>query len=243
MRAPWLAALAAGAFALGGCGLGADEPPGPMAPVEVPGEAAGPAGPAEAVPADSLQRRQPGALGTVQTAPVDFGTDTLAAPFEVALRTREQVGGHARAFGTVSRGIALRVRTPDLTQYPCTSCHLGLRVVMADERVRDAHQNIRPMHPRATGAVCATCHAPDDVERLAVKGGDRPTLDHSYRLCAQCHFEQARAWAAGAHGKRLDGWQGRRVVMGCADCHDPHAPALEPRIPVRGPTLPARGGH
>ena len=50
------------------------------------------------------------------------------------------------------------------------------------------------------------------------------------------------AWAGGAHGKRLDGWQGRRVLMGCADCHDPHRPALETRIPFRAPQLQrARG--
>jgi hypothetical protein len=29
------------------------------------------------------------------------------------------------------------------------------------------------------------------------------------------------------------------VVMGCGDCHDPHRPALEPRIPFRPPHLEA----
>jgi hypothetical protein len=67
-------------------------------------------------------------------------------------------------------------------------------------------------------------------------------LDHAYRLCAECHSPQVTAWAAGAHGKRLDGWRGRRVVMGCAECHDPHRPSLEQRIPFRSPTLPSGGG-
>jgi hypothetical protein len=62
-------------------------------------------------------------------------------------------------------------------------------------------------------------------------------------LCAQCHFSQAAAWAGGGHGKRLDGWQGRRVVMGCADCHDPHKPGLEPRVPFRAPQLQRSRGH
>jgi hypothetical protein len=88
--------------------------------------------------------------------------------------------------------------------------------------------------------VCSTCHARDNVERLALKSGERPPLDHAYRLCAQCHFSQLRAWAGGGHGKRLDGWQGRRVVMGCTDCHDPHKPAVEPRIPFRAPRLEPR---
>ena len=116
-------------------------------------------------------------------------------------------------------------------------------MALEGERVADAHQNIKPVHPAQTGAVCSTCHAPDNVEFLAVKGGDRVTLDNAYRLCAQCHFSQAEAWAGGAHGKRLDGWQGRRVVMGCADCHDPHKPALEPRIPFRAPQIERIRGH
>jgi hypothetical protein len=116
-------------------------------------------------------------------------------------------------------------------------------MVLADQRIADAHQNIKPLHPAQTGAVCSTCHAPDNVEFLALKSDDRVTLDHAYRLCAQCHFSQAEAWAGGAHGKRLDGWQGRRVVMGCADCHDPHKPALEPRIPFRAPQIERIRGH
>jgi hypothetical protein len=110
-------------------------------------------------------------------------------------------------------------------------------MILADERIKDAHQNIQPLHPAQTGATCSTCHAADNVELLALKSGERATLDHTYRLCAQCHFNQAESWAGGAHGKRLDGWQGRRVVMGCADCHDPHNPAIESRIPFRAPQL------
>jgi hypothetical protein len=158
-------------------------------------------------------------------------------PFEVTLRTADPVSALARRFGTITLRTSLRARTPDLGQYPCTSCHLGRRMVLADERVADAHQNIKPIHPAQTGAACSTCHAPDNVELLALKSGERATLDHAYRLCAQCHFSQAEAWAGGGHGKRLDGWQGRRVVMGCADCHDPHKPTLEPRIPFRAPQL------
>lgn len=188
-------------------------------------------------------RREPGVLRTVHSAPALFESDSLKRSFEVALRTEELASGHTRRFGNLPMRIALRTRSADLTQYPCTSCHLGLRVVMADDRIGDAHQNIQPVHPEATGAVCSTCHAAENVERLVVKTTERPTLDHSYQLCAKCHFSQVEAWAGGGHGKRLDGWQGRRVVMGCTDCHDPHAPALVPRIPFPGPTLPTRRGH
>jgi len=186
---------------------------------------------------------EPGALATVTAEPAYLPPLTDERPFEVAIRTREQIGGHSRRFGTITLQVSLRSRAPNLSQYPCTSCHLGITVAMKDDRIKDAHQNIRPVHPKATGAVCSTCHAPDDVEKLAVKSGERPTLDHSYRLCGQCHFSQVTSWANGAHGKRLDGWQGRRIVMNCTDCHDPHSPAVEPRIPFRAPRLPRGDAH
>jgi hypothetical protein len=189
-------------------------------------------GPAAAAPTANLE---PGALKTVPSAPVHGWTGPGDQPFEVALRTSERESGHARRFGSVTLQTALRARP--LEQYPCTSCHLGRKIVMADKRVADAHQDIRPGHPEQTGALCSTCHASNDVEQLALESGERATLDESYRLCAQCHFTQADAWAHGAHGKRLDGWQGRRIVMSCADCHDPHQPALQPRIPFRAPQL------
>jgi hypothetical protein len=179
----------------------------------------------------------------LQAAPVAGWKGPGERPFEVTLRTADPVSALARKFGTITLRTSLRARTPDLNQYPCTSCHLGRRMVLADERIADAHQNIKPIHPAQTGAACSTCHAPDNVELLALKSGDRATLDHAYRLCAQCHFSQAEAWAGGGHGKRLDGWQGRRVVMGCADCHDPHKPAIESRLPFGGPQLQRPRGN
>jgi hypothetical protein len=186
-------------------------------------------------------RLQLDALATIQAAPVDPWKGPGDRPFEVAGRTSEREAGHARRFGEITLQTALRSRS--LSQYPCTSCHLGRKVVMADKRIAHAHQDIQPVHPAQTGAVCSTCHAADNVELLPLKEGGRATLDQSYRLCAQCHFQQVQAWAGGAHGKRLDGWEGRRVVMGCGDCHDPHKPAIEPRVPFRAPHLERTGAH
>lgn len=199
-------------------------------------------------PLDSSERErrrrlEPGALSTVDAVPVTGWTGPGGKPFEVAVRTLDPASAQARRFGTITLRVSLRTRAPDLGQYPCTSCHLGRRMVLADARIADAHENVQPEHPKQTGATCATCHAAENVELLALKSGERATLDHTYRLCAQCHFSQAEAWAGGAHGKRLDGWQGRRVVLGCADCHDPHAPVLESRIPFRAPRIGRTGGH
>lgn len=192
--------------------------------------------------AESTATLEPGALGIVVSAPVVGFVGPDGAPFDVALRSGEPATGHTRRFGLTTMPTSLRGLSPVLGQHPCTSCHFGRRVTMTDARIGDAHQNIQPVHPARVGAVCSTCHAPDDVETLALRSGERPSLDHAYRLCAQCHFAQADAWAGGAHGKRLDGWQGRRVLMGCTDCHDPHQPVVPQRVPFRAPELHRREG-
>ncbi len=187
--------------------------------------------------------REPGMLAVVQAVPVKGWTGPDGKPFEVALRSAAPEAGHSRQFGTTDLPIALRSRAAAISQYPCTSCHQGRKVVLANERISDAHNNIKPVHPDRTGAVCSTCHSADDVELLTLKSGERATLDESYRLCGQCHFPEAGAWAGGGHGKRLDGWQGRRVVMACTDCHDPHKPAVPVRIPFRAPQLERTRGQ
>lgn len=181
---------------------------------------------------------EPPALAAVRSEAVVGRTGPGGQPFEVAIRTPDRAG-HDRVIGRQTFPIALR--SAEATDYPCGSCHRAGQPVIQPERSEDAHRNVLPRHPDESGSHCITCHAPDDVERLVLAGGERIPLGHAYRLCAQCHYDQVDSWAAGAHGKRVDGWRGRRVVLGCADCHDPHQPAVEPRIPYPGPTLPRTG--
>jgi hypothetical protein len=237
-------AIALAAWVLG-CAAEPGAPPATAAALRHASDASGAEVPAilDTAAMDSVSRLEPGALHTVTAAPVTDWTGPGGKPFEVEIRTADPAAANYRRFGMITLRNSARSRAPDLGQFPCTACHMGRRMILRDERITDAHQNVQPLHPAQTGATCATCHAPDNVELLALKSGDRVSLDHTYRLCAQCHFGQAEAWAGGAHGKRLDGWQGRRVVMGCADCHDPHRPAIESRIPFRAPQLerpPAR---
>ena len=199
--------------------------------------------PDTAKPAPPNVTLEPGALATVVTVPVEGRTGPDGRPFEVSRRTAMSPVGHARQFGTITLPNALRNRAPALSQYPCTACHFGRKVAMTDKRIGDAHQNVKPVHPSLTGAHCSTCHAPEDVGQLALQGGGRATLDQVHLLCGQCHAKQAEAWAGGGHGKRLDGWQGRRVVMACTDCHDPHRPAAQPRIPFRAPQIDRLRGN
>lgn len=180
----------------------------------------------------------PPELAAVHGDTVVGRTRPSGEPFEVVTRSLARPG-HDRRIGRRTFEISLR-GSPSTTD-ACSSCHRPGRPVIQAERIEDAHRYILPRHPEESGTHCLTCHAPDDVESLVLASGERISLSHAYRLCAQCHYAQADDWAAGTHGKRLDGWRGRRVVMGCADCHDPHKPGIDPRIPFPGPQLPGTG--
>ncbi|MBT3343455.1 MAG: hypothetical protein HN712_23010 [Gemmatimonadetes bacterium] len=146
--------------------------------------------------------------------------------------------------GTQGTTFEVTRRADQIGQFPCSRCHDAPQVatVATDASQRWAHANIRLDHPAS--AACATCHNYDDLQTLRLREGELVSVDEAYRLCVQCHFEQGQDWAGGAHGKRLAGWRGLRVIMNCTDCHDPHAPAFPPQIPVSGPRVPRTGnGH
>jgi hypothetical protein len=187
-----------------------------------------------------VQRVLPDEPGALASVPAELAYDRSGPgglPFEVTLRTRGQPG-HDRRFGALALPVA--IRTEGLESYPCTSCHIPGQAAVPPDRAADAHQNIQPVHPAETGATCATCHIPVQVDRLVLPGGATASLDQPYRLCAACHYAAVDDWAAGVHGKRLDGWYGRRIVMNCTECHDPHRPSLDQRTPFPGPVLPRR---
>ena len=106
--------------------------------------------------------------------------------------------------------------------------------------MREAHPGLMLAHAPAENMDCRTCHDPDNLDQLRL-GNDEPvSFDHAYLVCASCHFEQARDWAGGAHGKRLAGWRGERVVSNCTSCHDPHRPGFEQRWPAKTPRIPRK---
>jgi hypothetical protein len=234
MRRYGCAALIAAVIATAGCDMARVSPAAQL-------EQAFP--PDGSVAAAAPDDRQPGDLATVQAEQVIGLTGPGGKPFEVAVRTRGDGTHLSRAFGSRTMELGARVGSPVLTNYPCAACHVPSGIRTGVDPAVDAHHDIQPVHPRETGTSCMTCHAPENVALLALGTGERATMDHAYRLCAHCHAPQVDEWAAGAHGKRLDGWQGRRVVMGCADCHNPHRPALDRRIPFPPPVIPRAGGQ
>ena len=201
--------------------------------------ACGDGGPEVGAPAPFETGADPAALASVASERVVGFTGPGGVPFEVATRAPGGSSYLVRRFGTRDLPLPLRADVVGRTQEPCSSCHQG---AVTRGRAPDVHQNVAAAHPPGVATTCFSCHQTTAVDRLTLITGENAGFDHAYRLCAQCHFEQVDAWALGFHGKRLDGWRGRRVVMGCADCHDPHGPNVTPRAPFPGPRFPEGGG-
>ena len=122
-------------------------------------------------------------------------------------------------------------RKDKMERFTCSKCHdnKNVTVVRAAEM---AHGHIVLDHGGRTKPLsCFTCHNKDERDYLVTEAGEKVDMDHSYRMCGQCHFRQKKDWVGGAHGKRIYYWAGKRVVKNCASCHDPHSPRFEKRWP------------
>ena len=140
-------------------------------------------------------------------------------------------------------GFHVAARTHKIGQFPCNSCHDAAQVEKAPSETdhRTNHMDIHLKHGSESVLNCQQCHNYSDLQHLVLLNKEPLDFNHSYQLCIQCHFQQGKDWAGGAHGKRLAGWQGKRVVMNCTDCHNPHSPAFDKRWPHLFPNIPRSG--
>lgn len=129
--------------------------------------------------------------------------------------------------------------------YPCNMCHnllpppdLRVRKLRAipDPKAAPHQATLRHGGGRFW---CNECHFVKDREFLRTLDNKKLSFDESPALCGQCHGQQHRDWAHGAHGKRVAGWTGERQLYACTHCHDPHEPKLDPRAPAPPPPLRA----
>jgi len=122
-------------------------------------------------------------------------------------------------------------RKDKVERFQCNQCHNDKDVKLA-RAAEIAHGDIVIVHgERGKPLSCFTCHHEDDRDFLVNEESVTIDMDHSYQLCAQCHFREKKDWVGGAHGKRVAYWAGRRVVKNCTSCHNPHAPRFEKRWP------------
>lgn len=129
-------------------------------------------------------------------------------------------------------------RQDEIRFFPCEQCHKFLET---DPQVRELTSPHTNELEHGEGRLwCLNCHENDDRDYLITLLGERVDYNDSHLVCGGCHANRHRDWYFGAHGKRADNWQGERRVYNCAHCHDPHEPALEPRVPEPAP--PVRKG-
>jgi hypothetical protein len=135
----------------------------------------------------------------------------------------------------------LEVPPPPFSEgiFPCSDCHESMPVdrtrrpmtVMHDEIVFDHGGDHR---------WCLDCHNATERDSLHLASGELIPFEQSYLLCGQCHGEKLRDWRAGVHGRRTGEWQGTRLYLLCAHCHDPHKPRFGPLAPEPPPLPPQR---
>jgi Doubled CXXCH motif (Paired_CXXCH_1) len=87
---------------------------------------------------------------------------------------------------------------------------------------------------------CLNCHNTQERNYLKLLNGEVIPFDESYRLCGECHGSIYRDWKLGIHGRRVGQWDGTKLYLLCAHCHDPHNPKFRkiPGLPTpRSPSF------
>ena len=128
-------------------------------------------------------------------------------------------------------------RRDHLTYYPCTACHKALPANATPRKLQTPHPAALD---HGKGRIwCLDCHTLKDRDVLHTLGGQSVDFNESYLVCGQCHANRQKDWYFGAHGKRVENWQGERQIYNCTHCHDPHSPTVKPREPSKPPVVRA----
>ena len=136
--------------------------------------------------------------------------------------------------------VVVAQREGKLRDFPCSQCHDKVVSAQGVGRSRAPHSDVVVEHFDG-GTRCGLCHDVRAMNRLRLFSDDRIGFDESHRLCGQCHSEKVKDWSFGAHGKHVGSWRDTRYRLTCADCHNPHRPAVPQSRALPGPTFPPRG--
>jgi len=200
----------------------------------------------------SPPRRSTRAAVEINFAPVRISAEQLIKSGGDASMLDCYACHDAKKKPTVPRDDAGRVLLPpdhsDLifSMRNCASCHAAGKPVKLEV---DAKGNtvIPPAHAgdlvmahgqNSRNSACFNCHDPNKLDQLVTRDGTKLKLTEATPLCASCHGPTYRDWEAGIHGRTTGFWNrqlGASERLGCASCHDPHAPAFPKMIPLPGP--------
>ncbi len=124
-------------------------------------------------------------------------------------------------------------RKDDLFFYPCDQCHADMEV---NPEIRELDTPHHGEFEHGRGRIwCLSCHDLENRNYLKTLLEEPVDFDEAHIVCGGCHSSQHKDWAFGAHGKRVDSWQGQRTQYNCTHCHDAHSPAIAARAPEAAP--------
>ena len=143
---------------------------------------------------------------------------------------------HSRFSGRPPPKVQRRQHT--LTFYPCAQCHKFWKTNPVPHELAPVHRV--GLNHGQDRFWCLTCHDDENRDLLRTERDGKISFDESWRLCGQCHANRQKDWYFGAHGKRINGWQGEAERYNCTHCHNPHFPPFEAKAPQ--PKPPIRAG-
>lgn len=120
--------------------------------------------------------------------------------------------------------------------HSCNECHRLFESSTAPKQQMMQHAHVRLNH--GMNDKCLNCHDRENRERLVLFDGTLVGFDRVTDLCSRCHGTVYRDWERGTHGKTLGSWDARsgdQRRLTCTECHDPHAPAYPPLVPLAAP--------
>lgn len=126
---------------------------------------------------------------------------------------------------------AVPPRKEELEFFPCMDCHEDDNINIPVERtLTEEHESIVLDHGGGR-FWCLTCHNLKNMDVFRSMKEEPIDFNRPYLLCGQCHSPRQKDWYFGGHGKRIGTWSGKKILLSCTECHNPHSPSIKPRPP------------
>ncbi|MDX2476803.1 MAG: cytochrome C [Gammaproteobacteria bacterium] len=163
---------------------------------------------------------------------------TVATPYMLGAEEADQFQAETQLYPEAPEFTVAPRNYKKKFRHDCTRCHEAEDADPEPRRLKTRH--IREIDHGGNRFWCLTCHDGENMDFLRTSRNEKIKFDQSYLICGSCHANRQKDWYFGAHGKRVSGWQGDRVILPCTQCHNPHSPATEARKPK--PVPPVRIG-